>query len=285
MSASMVAVPTRSGRRGGSGTVLRWEIFKLGKQLRTQVALGACIIAPLLFVAVLNMQSATPMDTLFGRWVHDSGFSIPLVVLTFSGQWALPAIVCIVAGDMFSSENRHGTWRTILTRSRSRTQVFAGKLGAAMCYSVLAVVLLGLSSLAAGALFVGRQPLVGLSGQMIGPGRCAALVLASWAIVIMPALAFTALGLLLSIASRNGVVGVGAPVVIGLALQLASLIDGPQWLQTILMTTPFACWHGLFVQDQYFRPLILGIIVSAIYLGIFTSAAFMLLRRRDITGS
>ena len=38
----------------------------------------------------------------------------------------------MVAGDIFSSEDHFGTWKTILTRSCSRGQLFAGKFLAAL---------------------------------------------------------------------------------------------------------------------------------------------------------
>ena len=78
------------------------------------------------------MQSAIPADTLFGQWVHQSGFAIPMVVLGFAGQWVLPFVIAVVAGDIFSSEDHFGTWKTILTRSRSRGELFAGKFLAAL---------------------------------------------------------------------------------------------------------------------------------------------------------
>ena len=56
----------------------------------------------------------------------------------------------VLAGDLFSSEDRHGTWKTILTRSLPREDVFAGKL-LAVCTLVLALMLiLAVMSLIAG---------------------------------------------------------------------------------------------------------------------------------------
>ena len=77
---------------------------------------------------MLKVQSGTPADALFGVWVHSSGFAISLVILGFAGNWGFPIIAGALAGDLFSSEDRHGTWKTILTRSCTREDVFAGKL-------------------------------------------------------------------------------------------------------------------------------------------------------------
>ena len=40
-------------------------------------------------------------------------------------------IAGLVGGDLFASEDRHGTWKTILTRSCTRDDIFVGKLLAA----------------------------------------------------------------------------------------------------------------------------------------------------------
>ena len=77
------------------------------------------------------MQSGTPSDALFGAWVHSSGFAISLVILGFAGTWGLPVIAGLLGGDLFASEDRHGTWKTILTRSCARSEVYIAKLLAA----------------------------------------------------------------------------------------------------------------------------------------------------------
>jgi ABC-2 type transport system permease protein len=263
----------------------RWELVKLGQQVKTRAVAGLCLAAPFTFVAVLNAQGNLPQDTLFGRWVHDSGFAIPLVVLEFTGQWALPALTSVVAGDICSAEDRYGTWRTILTRSCGRSQIFTGKVLAAVTFSLAATALLALSSLAAGVLLVGGQPLVGLSGTLLPPGRTAALVLASWATAVPPVLAFTGFGLLLSVASRSGAVGIGGPVVIGLVLRLLSLVNMPVGVRTLLPTTAFEAWHGLFTARPFHGPLERGALVGLAYFAVCVAGAYALLRRRDMTGS
>ena len=75
----------------------------------------------------MRVQSSVPTDTLFGRTVGESGFAVPLVVLGFAALWVFPVLASIVSGDLFSSEDRYGTWTTVLTRSRSRGELFAGR--------------------------------------------------------------------------------------------------------------------------------------------------------------
>lgn len=168
-----------TGKRSGTRTVWRLELGKLCGQWRVRAIAAACLLGPFIIVAGLNVQSATPGDTAFGQWVHTSGFAIPMVILGFGGQWLLPVGAALVAGDIFSAEDHFGTWKTILTRSRSRGELFAGKFLAALTFAVAAMVLLIITNLAAG-LLAGTQPVVGLGGQLVQAGQATELVLVSW---------------------------------------------------------------------------------------------------------
>ena len=164
-------------------------------------------------MVVIHGQSRPPKDTLFGRFATDNGFALALLVLGFAAQWVLPLLTAIVAGDIFASEDQHGTWKTVLTRSTSRARLFWAKTLTAAGFAVLVLVLLAASTIASSVLIVGHQPLIGLSGQTIAAGTALQLVAASWATMLPPMLGFTCLAILLSVWSRNPAVGIAAPVV------------------------------------------------------------------------
>jgi ABC-2 type transport system permease protein len=271
-------------RRHGVAVVWRWELAKLTGQIRVWTVLGLCVGVPFLVAGAVRIQSAVPSDTLFGQWLHESGFALPLVVLGFSGQWALPLLTAVVAGDIFSSEDHFGTWKTVLTRSRTRGELFAGKCLAVVTYSVVALVLLAAASLLAG-LALGTQPLVGLSGQLVPAGHATSLVIASWASQLLPLLAFAALAILLSVATKSSPVGMGGPVLIGLVMQLLTLIDMPESVRVALIGNSFGAWHGLWVQDPFYGPLRQGLVVAAVWLVVCSTAAWVIFRRRSIGAS
>lgn len=274
----------RPGPTAGTLVVARVELAKLTAQRRVRLAFGACAAVPFLLVLVLRVQSGVPEDTLFGRWVQESGFAVALVVLGFAGTWLLPLLGALVAGDVFAAEDRNGMWPLLLTRSRSRAELFLGKALVAAGCSVALVLLLGLSSLAAGLLLVGSQPLVGLSGQLLPPGRCLLLVLASWLSVLPPVLTFTALALLLSVRARSAAVGVAVPVVVGLLLQLLALVQGADVLRHLLPSTAFESWHGLFAAPEFRGPLLQGVLVSATAGAALLGAAWLVFASRDDRG-
>jgi ABC-2 type transport system permease protein len=262
--------------------VLPWELRKLFAQAQVRALLGVCLLGPPLLALVLSAQSGLPKDTLFGRHVHESGFALPLLVLGFAGTWALPLLTSLVAGDIFSSEDAHGTWPALLTRSRSRGEVFTGKAAASLLLALLALVLLTASSTVAGVVLAGWRPLPGLSGTDLDPSRAVLLVLLSWLTTVPALLGFTALSWLLSIASRSSLVGVGGPVVIGLLMQLIALVGGLGRGAGVLLTTPFSAWHGLVRDAPFYGPLWQGTLVALVWAVACLLSARALLLRRDI---
>jgi ABC-2 type transport system ATP-binding protein len=258
------------------------EYAKLRAQLKAWAVLVTCLIGPLAFAAAMKWQSNLPEDTLFGRSAKTSGLAVPLVVLGFAASWAFPVLASVVGGDLFSAEDRHRTWPTLLTRSRTRGEVFAGKVLTAMAFSLLTVAVLAISSILAGVLLIGRQPLLSLSGTQLPVGRSLILVLAAWGSVLPTVLAFAALAILSSVVTRSSAAGVGLPVVLGFAMELTSFVNGPDALRRVLLTTPFVAWHGLFTEHTYNGPLVEGGAVSAAYFVGCLAAAYYLVRERDM---
>lgn len=278
-----LAAPSELG--GGVLGVYRAERRKLTAQLAPRLLALVCLVGPFAFAALLKAQSASPADTLLGVWVHSCGFAISLVVLSFAGSWGFPLIAGVLAGDMFSCEDRYGTWKTVLTRSCTRREMFAGKLLAAAAFSIGLVALTALSSLASGLLLVGDQSLVGLSGTLLSPGRCLALVLASWLVSVLPMLAFTSIAVLFSVATRSGIVGVIAPCLVALLTQLMALIGTGTWVHMLLVGSAFDGWHGLLRTHPFYGPLAVYSAISLVWIAVCLGVSWLMIRRRDFAGT
>ncbi len=271
-------------RRAGLLATLRWEVRKLRAQYRARAILLVAALAPVAIVVVIHGQSRPPKDSLFGRFAIDNGFALSLLVLGFASQWLLPLLTAVVAGDVFASEDQHGTWKTVLTRSTSRSRLFWAKTITAVGFATLVLALLAVSTIASSWVIVGHQPLIGLSGQTISAGSALQLVAESWATTLAPMLAFTCLAILLSVWSRNPAVGIAAPVVLGMVMQLVGALGGVEAIRPFLVTTSFEAWHGLFTAPWFSGPLVEGLLVSGGWCFVSLAVAFALLRRRDITG-
>ena len=264
---------------------LRVEVERLSSQLTIRVVVAIALLCPPGFALVMRIQNTVPADTLFGRWAKTTGFATSLTVLGFAGSLGLPLLAGILAGDVFASEDRHGTWKTILTRSCTRADIFFGKTAAAATAAFVTLAALALSSLVGGLALVGTAPLVGLSGQLVSSTSATELVLASWAYTLLPMLAFVALALFLSVVSRSGIVGVLGSAVAGLAMQLLTLVGSGEIVRAVLLATPFDAWHGLFTEPARREPLLQGAATSTAYIIVFLASAWYVFRRRAFTGS
>ncbi|MFG2053122.1 ABC transporter permease [Micromonospora sp. NPDC048930] len=283
MTATLVDDRTVDVRRVRVTRGYRFELVKLVSQWRIRLLVLACWIAPGLFVAAVSQQSSLPVDTLFGRWMHATGWAAPLVLLGFAGTWALPLLTSLVAGDVFAAEDRLGTWRHLLVVVRSTRRIFAAKALASLTVILLLVAGLAGSSTAGGLITVGNQPLVGLDGHLLAPADAAGKVLLAWVCVIAPTLALAAIGLLGSVALGRSPMGLLLPALVALAMQLAQMLPLPVAVRLALPGYAFIAWNGLFTSPAQLGPLLIGIVVSLVWTVTATALAYRLFLRRDFT--
>jgi ABC-2 type transport system permease protein len=263
--------------------VLRFELVKQFSAWRIRLLILLCWLGPGLLVFAIDQQATLPSDTLFGRWMHATGWAGSLVALGFSGTWGLPLITSVVAGDVFASEDRLGTWRHLLIAIRSHRRIFAAKAMASLTVILLLVAGLALSSILGGLLAEGNNPLTGLDGHSLAGGDAGGKVLLAWACVLAPTLALAAVGLLGSIALGRSPMGLLLPVIIALGMQAAQMLPLPVAVRLALPGYAFTSWNGLFADPQQLRPLLVGIAVSLVWAVVATTLAYLLFLRRDFT--
>jgi ABC-2 type transport system permease protein len=261
----------------------RFELVKLLAQWPVRLALAACWLGPALLVAVISGQSSLPSDTVFGRWMSQTGWAGSLVVLTFSCSWVLPLLTSLVAGDVFAAEDRLGTWRHLLVAVRSPRRIFAAKALASLTVILALAAGLAASGVAGGLAAVGSRPLAGLDGHLLAPGQAAGAVLLAWAAALAPTLAFAAVGLLGSVALGRSPLGLAIPALLALALQIALLLPLPVVVRVALPSYAFIAWRGLFTDPAQTGPLLAGIAVSLAWAVAASALAYRLFLRRDFT--
>jgi len=261
----------------------RFEVVKLLAQWPIRLALLACWLGPALLVAVISGQSSLPADTVFGRWMSQTGWAGSLVVLSFSCSWILPLATSLVAGDVFASEDRLGTWRHLLVAVRSPRRIFAAKALASLTIIMLLAIGLTASGIVGGLAASGNRPLVGLDGHLLAPGQAAGTVLLAWASALAPTLAFAAVGLLGSIAFGRSPLGLVLPALLALALQIGQLLPLPAVVRVALPSYAFIGWRGLFTDPAQSGPLLVGVVVSLSLAVAACALAYRLFVHRDFT--
>jgi ABC-2 type transport system permease protein len=283
MSAAAVTLPRVGARRATVWPCYRFELIKLLAQWPIRLVLLACWLGPALLVAVISQQSSLPADTVFGRWMGQTGWAGSLVVLSFSCSWVLPLLTSLVAGDVFASEDRLGTWRHLLVAVRSPRRIFAAKALASLTVVLLLAAGLAGSSVVGGLAAVGNRSLVGLDGHLLAPGQAATAVLLAWTSVLAPTLAFAAVGLLGSVALGRSPMGLVTPALLALLLQIAQLLPLPVVVRVALPSYAFIAWRGLFTAPAQTGPLVVGVVVSLVVAVAASALAYRLFMRRDFT--
>ena len=264
--------------------VYRWEIAKLLAQKRTYLGIVSAALVPVIFVVVLVLQTGGPNEVPLGRYIRDTGLAVPFVVLFFMSIWGLPLITALVAGDIVASESHNGTLKTILTRSRQRGEVFAGKVLASITYTLAIVFAMGLVGLVAGGIAWGFHPLTSLSGTKVSTGHGLGLLAASLAIYAFPLVGIAAFGLMLSTITRNSAASVVGTLMWALLMQLLGVLPGTESFRPYLLGTQFDAWHGFLRTPADWVPVVRALWVCALYIAVPLFVAYTVFLRRDVAG-
>jgi ABC-2 type transport system permease protein len=264
--------------------VYKWEILKLLAQKRTYLGLGAAMLVPLVFVVVLTIQKGGPNDIPLGRYIRQTGLATPFVVLFFMSIWAFPLITALVAGDVVAAESQNGTLKTILTRSRDRGEIFAGKVLATFTYTLLAIFAMGIVALVAASIAWGFNDLTSLSGTSVHAWHGVGLLAASLALYAWPMAGIAAFGLLLSTITRNSAAAVVGTLMWALLMQLLGVLPGTEPIRPYLLGTQFEAWHGFLRTPADWAPVVRALWVCAFYVAIPLGAGYLVFVRRDVAG-
>ncbi|MGY2700559.1 ABC transporter permease [Nocardioides sp. HB32] len=283
-SAATTRTPITTARTtAGAGTVFGVELRKLLGQTRTRVVATVLLVAPWIFILLVLHQDRLPLETLYGRYLKTTGFATPMVVLVTATQWLFPLIAAFISGDIFSSEDNYGTYKTILTRSVSRRAVFWGKVTAALVATVGLVIAIGASALIAGLVAVGDQPFITVGNlEVPSTAHAIGMVAESWLSVLPPLIGFASIAMCVSVLTRNSVLGVVVPVVIGLVFQMYMFLNAWDTVRHALLNWPMNAWRGLLDDPSYAEPFLRGLVVSATYTAVALTIAYVVFHRRDI---
>jgi ABC-2 type transport system permease protein len=265
-------------------SVYKWELLKLLAQKRTYLGLGTAMLVPAVFVVVLLLQHGGPNDIPLGRYIRETGLATPFVVLFFMSIWAFPLLTALVAGDIVAAESQNGTLKTILTRSRNRGEIYAGKVLASFTYTAAILVAMGTVGVVAASLAWGFNPLTSLSGTNVTFGHGLALLVASLAIYLWPMTAIAAFGMLLSTITRNSAAAVVGTLMWALFMQLLGVLPGTEAIRPYLLGTQFDAWHGFLRTPADWVPVVRALWVCALYIAVPLGVGYLVFLRRDVAG-
>src|SRR6185295_19782374 len=110
----------------------------------------------------------------------------------------------------------------------------------------------------------GFNGLVSLSGTHVSATHGLLLVLASFAVYLMPTIAVVCIGLFLSAVTRNSAAAVVGTLMAALLMQLIGILPGLGGTEPYLLTTQFDAWHGFLRTPVDWTPVIRGVWVAVV---------------------
>jgi len=158
--------------------------------------LAACFLSPIAYVIMVVFLGATGFTFFLGA-VRNVGAADPLPSLLIGAIviW-LGMLIPVITMRLFAEEKRYGTIETLMTAPVTENEVVLGKYAGALTF--LTIVTLP----AVGSLFILERFSPGLSLDDIDMGAlCGGLI-----ILVLLSAFFTALGLLISLLTRNQIV-------------------------------------------------------------------------------
>lgn len=277
--------------------MIRLELLKQTRRPRAFVTLGAVALISLLVTLVIAVDKPQVAERVgnFGSVISDtSGLTMPLVTLSALLLFLVPLVVAIFAGEAIAGEASWGSLRYLLARPVSRGRVLAAKALVAAAFSVLALLICVLVSLAAGTIAFGWHPLTVLDLEHTSPfvvavstfkpsAALARLALATTYVLGILASTFT-FSLLLSTLTRRPFSAVAGGIGLSLFSRALDNVPGLHALGPWLPVTDHAAtlWTGFFARPMQTADIAHVLGVQAGYIAIFTAAAVWRFTRSDV---
>ena len=274
--------PTRTLRVGT-------ELRRQATRRRTQLALGFMVVLPLVILAAFQVEGEDGRDSggrgEFGSLLElatSGGLNFTLFTILVSASFLLVVIVALFFGDMVASEASWGSLRYLLAIPVPRARLLTVKLLVAALYSVLAILLLAGTALAAGTLRYGWSPLRSTVAAEI-PAEEGLLRLCGILGYLVVTLAVVAgIAFFLSVSTDAPLGAVGGAVVLWIVSSILDQIDALGALRAALPTHYSDAWIGLLSTPAQTEDMVRGAISAVCYATLFGALAFWRFTRRDM---
>jgi ABC-2 type transport system permease protein len=265
--------------------LVRGELTKILLQKRTYVGWAGLLIVPIIMVVALYLSSAKPGQgegPAFFSQAVGNGMYVPLAAMAALSVFLLPLISAMAGAHPLAGEAEQGTIKTWLVHPVSRGGVLLSKWGVAILYVAIGFVLVGGSAFAAGALAFGVHPIMLLSGGTASVGQGLWLTLLSYLYIFVEVVCVLSLALLLSTLTDSSLTAAIGAVVVVIVLQILGSFSYFDFLKPYLFTGHLDAWQSFFSKPIDWSAIRDGLITFAVYIAGFTSAAWLIFRRKDI---
>ncbi|GLU46839.1 ABC transporter permease [Nocardiopsis ansamitocini] len=284
--------PTQ-GYRVGRTLPLRVEFARQLRRRRTQLAFGFLFLLPWILVLAFAVdtgsadeqpdQQSSGLFTSMTDIATTGAVNFAVFTMFVSTGFLLVVVAGLFFGDTVASEANWSSLRYLLAAPVPRMRLLRQKLLVALAMVTMAVVLLPLTALLAGAVFYGLDPLVlPLGGPPLSTteslGRLGLIVL--YALVNLLVVSGTAFALTVATDSPLGAVGGAVGLII--MSNILEAVDALGAVREFLPAYWSFAWADVMLTDIPVDSMIKGAAVSVSYALILFAWAFRHFSRKDV---
>ena len=199
----------------------------------------------------------------------------------------VPLLIALVAGDVFSGEAAMGTLRMLMTKPVSRTTIVVSKFIAAVIYTILLLTWMAILSLLVSMMIFGTDDLLIFKSDKAVLLREADVLWRFIAAFVYAAIAMTtvtSLALLLSVFGDNSIGPIVGTMAIIILFTILTGLELPffDFLKPVMFTRHMLGWKGFFNEPVNYGSVIKSGCILVIHIIVFTGAAILIFRKKDI---
>ncbi len=265
-----------------AAAVMRTELYKSTRRLRTYVAYAiVCLIPVIITVAIKANPPGPPGDGGFLLFLgSQSGLLIPAVALRFTSEFLLVIVVALFAGEAIAGEATWGNLRYLLMRPIPRGRLFTSKLIVATLCGWFAVLLVVIVGLIAGGIAFGLEPIGFFSTQTTSQilGHLAlSTAYVCW--ILMSVISFS---FMIGVMTDSTFGSIFAGVGLWMTWLILDQIEPLGSIRDAFPTHYSGDWVWLFTRDYLSPDLWRGSLLTLGYVVVFLGFAFWWFRRKDV---
>ncbi|HZU58260.1 MAG TPA: ABC transporter permease [Actinocrinis sp.] len=270
-------------RLGLRGSFALNELTTMFGRIRNLALLAALAAIPLALGVAIKLTTRHPDGGGgFISQVSNNGLFLVFSSLTITLPVFLPLAIGVVAGDSISGEAGQGTLRYLLVAPVGRNRLLAVKGGALAVFCLVASFTVAVSAFVIGLILFPIGPVTLLSGESISFGAALVKAVIITLLVAASLLGLCAIGLFVSTLTDTAIaamaVTVGVTVLSGILQTIPQLSSIQPWL----FTDQWTSFADLLRDPVYTPNIVHNLLIQALYVAVFGSAAWARLSSRDV---
>lgn len=274
--------------------LLRIELFKIFKKIRTYIAFAAIAAIILLIQIALYADGETylrfALQSLKDTFDIDgkilSGYLVCYIILQ-ALLIHVPLLIALVAGDVVAGEANMGTLRLLLTKPISRIRIMLIKFLSTVVFTLMLLLFMAILSLAISIAVFGTGDLIILKSEMIvilDSNDVLWRYFAAFGFAFLAMTTVAALAFLLSVFGENSIGPIVATMSIVIVATILTTMDIPFFnaAKPYLFTNHMLNWKGFFENPVDYREVLKSASILLAHIIFFVSLAIIVFRKKDI---